>query len=579
MILQALTQYYEELLAAGKITRPGWAKAKVSFALDLDEAGQVRQLLHLQREVQRGKKTALVPQELDMPSPVKRTAGVAANFLCDNSSYLLGADDKGKPTRSLECFSAARALHLSLLRDATSPAAQAIVRFFETWDPAQAAEHPGLREDWADLMKGGNLTFWYRDAPAAADPAVAAAWQRQYESGGEDAEDALCLVTGQHTTLARLHPSIKGVAGAQVIGASLVSFNAPAFCSYEHEQGANAPTGEYAAFAYATALNTLLADRDHVCRVGDTTILFWAANAEAAYQDFMMYSLFNDHYSEGDILSTLHSLAKGESVDWDQARLDPATRFYVLGLAPNAARLSVRFFWQNNFGTLARNIARHYERLDIVRPSFDKFPTLPIWRLVQETVRRPAPGASPADPSPRLAGDLLLAVLNDALYPATLLDGVSLRIRAEHDVTRGKAAILKAYYLRNSSDQNIKEVMTVELNEQSAYLPYVLGRLFAVLEAVQQSANPGINTTIKDRYFNSASATPASVFPLLLNLAQKHLAKLDGGLATYYDKKITELNSRITCTLPARMSLPEQSAFQIGYYHETQKRYAKKEEN
>ncbi len=579
MILQALTQYYEELLAAGKITRPGWAKAKVSFALDLDDAGQVRQLLHLQREVQRGKKTALVPQELDMPSPVKRTAGVAANFLCDNSSYLLGADDKGKPTRSLECFSAARALHLSLLKNAASPAAQAIVRFFETWDPAQAAEHPALREDWADLMKGGNLTFWYRDAPAAADPAVAAAWQRQYESGGEDAEDALCLVTGQHTTLARLHPSIKGVAGAQVIGASLVSFNAPAFCSYEHEQGANAPTGEYAAFAYATALNTLLADRDHICRVGDTTILFWAANAEAAYQDFMMYSLFNDHYSEGDILSTLHSLAKGESVDWDQARLDPATRFYVLGLAPNAARLSVRFFWQNNFGTLARNIARHYERLDIVRPSFDKFPTLPIWRLVQETVRRPAPGASPADPSPRLAGDLLLAVLNDALYPATLLDGVSLRIRAEHDVTRGKAAILKAYYLRNSSDQNIKEVMTVELNEQSAYLPYVLGRLFAVLEAVQQSANPGINTTIKDRYFNSASATPASVFPLLLNLAQKHLAKLDVGLATYYDKKITELNSRITCTLPARMSLPEQSAFQIGYYHETQKRYAKKEEN
>ena len=579
MILQALTQYYEELLAAGKITRPGWAKAKVSFALDLDDAGQVRQLLHLQREVQRGKKTALVPQELDMPSPVKRTAGVAANFLCDNSSYLLGADDKGKPTRSLECFSAARALHLALLKDVDSPAAQAIVRFFETWDPAQAAEHPALREDWADLMKGGNLTFWYRDAPAAADPAVAAAWQRQYESGGEDAEDALCLVTGQHTTLARLHPSIKGVVGAQSSGASLVAFNAPAFCSYEHEQGANAPTGEYAAFAYATALNTLLADRDHICRVGDTTILFWAANAEAAYQDFMMYSLFNDHYSEGDILSALHSLAKGESVDWDQARLDPATRFYVLGLAPNAARLSVRFFWQNNFGTLARNIARHYERLDIVRPSFDKFPTLPIWRLVQETVRRPAPGASPADPSPRLAGDLLLAVLNDALYPATLLDGVSLRIRAEHDVTRGKAAILKAYYLRNSSDQNIKEVMTVELNEQSAYLPYVLGRLFAVLEAVQQSANPGINTTIKDRYFNSASATPASVFPLLLNLAQKHLAKLDVGLATYYDKKITELNSRITCTLPARMSLPEQSAFQIGYYHETQKRYAKKEEN
>ena len=579
MILQALAQYYEALLDAGKITRPGWAKTKVSFALCLDDAGQITQLLHLQKEIQRGKKTVLAPQELDMPSPVKRTVGVAANFLCDNSSYLLGADDKGKPARSRKCFNTAKSLHLALLKDVDSPAAQAIVRFFESWDPAQAAEHPALQEDWADLMKGGNLTFWYQAAPAAADPAIAAAWQRRYESGGEEAEDALCLVTGQHTTLARLHPSIKGVAGAQVIGASLVAFNAPAFCSYGHEQGANAPTGEYAAFAYATALNTLLADRDHVCRVGDTTIVFWAANAEPAYQDFMMNSLFNDSYSEQDLLATLHQLANGESIDWDQTRLDPATRFYVLGLAPNAARLSVRFFWQNSFGTLARNIARHYERLDIVRPSFDKIPTLPVWRLVKETVRRPVPGAAPADPSPRLAGDLLLAVLNDAPYPATLLDGVSLRIRAERDVTRGKAAILKAYYLRNSSDKTIKEVMTVELNEQSTYLPYVLGRLFSVLEAVQQSANPGINTTIKDRYFNSASATPAAVFPLLINLAQKHLAKLDGGLATYYDKKITELNSRITCTLPARMSLPEQSAFQIGYYHETQKRYAKKEEN
>ncbi len=579
MILQALTQYYEALLNAGKITRPGWAKAKVSFALCLDDTGQITQLLHLQKEIQRGKKTVLAPQELDMPSPVKRTVGVAANFLCDNSSYLLGADDKGKPARSRECFNTAKALHLALLKDVDSPAAQAIVRFFETWDPAQAAEHPALREDQADLMKGGNLTFWYQAAPAAADPEIAAAWQQRYESGGEEVEDALCLVTGRHTTLARLHPSIKGVTGAQSSGASLVAFNAPAFCSYEHEQGANAPTGEYAAFAYATALNTLLADRDHVCRVGDTTIVFWAANAEPAYQDFMMDSLFNDSYSEQDLLATLHQLANGESIDWDQTQLDPSIRFYVLGLAPNAARLSVRFFWQNSFGTLARNIARHYERLDIVRPSFDKFPTLPVWRLVKETVRRPVPGAAPADPSPRLAGDLLQAVLNDAPYPATLLDGVSLRIRAERDVTRGKAAILKAYYLRNSSDKTIKEVMTVELNEQSTYLPYVLGRLFSVLEAVQQSANPGINTTIKDRYFNSASATPAAVFPLLINLAQKHLAKLHGGLATYYDKKITELNSRITCTLPARMSLPEQSAFQIGYYHETQKRYAKKEEN
>ena len=382
-------------------------------------------------------------------------------------------------------------------------------------------------------------------------------------------------MTGSHVPLARLHPNIKGVVGAQSSGAALVSFNAPAFCSYGHEQGVNAPTGEYAAFAYTTALNHLLSDREHIRRVGDTTLVCWAAGGQNAYQDFLMDAFYDDAPNEQDIRNTLFRLAEGLSVDWQDQCLNPDTRFYILGLAPNAARLSVRFFWQNSFGTLARNIKRHYERLEIVRPAYDNFPTLPLWQLVRETVNL---NARSPEPSPRLAGDLLLAVLNDAPYPATLLDGVTLRIRADKQITRGRAAILKAWYLRNSQDEPLKEVMTVELNEQSHYLPYVLGRLFSVLEAVQQRANPNINTTIKDRYFNSASATPATVFPLLLNLAQKHLAKLDDGLAVYYNKRITELNARIAQTLPARLTLPEQSAFQIGYYHETQKRYTKKEE-
>ena len=517
----------------------------------------------------------LSPQELLVPSPAKRSSGVLANFLCDNSSYLLGVDAKGKPTRTAECFAAAKELHRKLLEQADSPTARAVVRFFECWNPAQAINHPTLQEDWDDLLKGGNLIFWYGNGPVTQDPVVADAWTQHYEAADDAAESIRCLVTGRCGPLARLHPNIKGVAGAQSSGASLVSFNASAFCSYDHEQGANAPVSEYAAFAYAAALNTLLSDRDRVCRVGDTTILCWAAGGDSNYQDYFIANMFGDSYSENDLLDTLHHLAKGEHITWNDNQLAPDTRFYVLGLAPNAARLSVRFFWQNTFGRMARNLARHYDRLNIIRPAYDKFPTLPVWRLVQETVRKPSPDARPAEPNPRLAGDLLLAVLNDMPYPATLLDGTALRIRAERNVSRGQAAIIKAYYLRNSSNPKLKEVMTVELNEQSTYLPYVLGRLFAVLEAVQQSANPGINATIKDRYFNSASATPSSVFPLLINLAQKHLAKLDGGLSLYYQKKIADLIDRITQTLPARMTLPEQGAFQLGYYHETQKRYAK----
>ena len=588
MILQALTKYYEDLLNRGSIARPGWNLSKVSYGLLLDDEGRPEQLLHLQQEVPRGKKMVLAPQEYSLPAPVKRSSDVAVNFLWDNSGYLLGADSKGKPERSAKCFAAAKELHLKLLKDEDSPAARSIVRFFETWDPDRAASYPVLQAEWEDLMKGGNLTFWYQGRLAAEDPVIRAAWQRHYDGGNNTGEqDILCLVTGRHGPLAQIHPSIKGVAGAQPTGASLVSFNASAFCSYDHEKGANAPTCEYAAFAYTTALNTLLADHNHVCRVGDTTIVLWANGADSAYQDWAVQALFGSmspetpSYQENDLLNALKQLADGHPIDWDENRLDPGTRFYVLGLAPNAARLSVRFFWQNSFGQLAQNLDAHYKRLQIVRPAYDQTSPLTVWRMVLETVRKVPAGAKRPEPNPRLAGDLLLAILNDTSYPATLLDGVQLRIRAQQEISWGQAAILKAYYLRNSSKEQLKEVMTMELNEQSTYLPYVLGRLFSVLEAVQQRANPGINTTIKNRYFNSASATPALVFPSLINLAQKHLNKLnklDGGLATYYDKRISELNSLITETLPARMTLPEQNAFQIGYYHETQKRYTKKEE-
>ena len=291
-----------------------------------------------------------------------------------------------------------------------------------------------------------------------------------------------------------------------------------------------------------------------------------------------MDALFDTTYSEQDLLAALHHLAKGDSIHWEESLLNPDMPFYVLGLAPNAARLSIRFFWQNSFGALARNLALHYERLKIVRRKDDNFDALPIWWLVQETVRKTLPGARPAEANPRLAGDLLLAVLNDTPYPATLLNGVVLRIRAERKVTRGKAAILKAYYLNNSKDEQLKEVLTVELNETTNYLPYVLGRLFSVLENVQLQANPRINTTITDKYFNSASATPAVVFPTLVNLAQKHLKKLEAGWRVSYEKKLQGITDKLGEEYPARLTLPQQGAFQLGYYHQTQARYEKKEE-
>lgn len=576
MILQALTEYYRTLENSGQISPLGWGEAKVSYALCIGPEGALEQVVSLQTEQKKGKKTVLRPQIMRLPAPVKRTVGIVPNFLCDNASYLLGADNKGKPQRTLECFQACKALHGELLDGVDSPAAQAVLAFFRTWQPEQAAGHPALADCWEELMAGGNLVFRHDGAFVHEDALVRRAWDGHYRAEG-DGPQMICLVTGEHGTVESTHPSVKNVYGAQSSGAALVSFNAPAFCSYGKEQNYNAPTSKYAAFAYTTALNHLLSDREHVYRMGDTTVVCWARCGGDVYQNMMGWMFFGQEpaYTLSDLQSALKGLCSGNAVELDGARLDPDMDFYILGISPNAARLSVRFFLRNSFGAFLRNAQAHQQRLEIVKPAYDKFDTIPMWKLLDETVNQNSRDKTPA---PNMAGEVLRSVLTDTRYPATLLNGVALRIRAEHSVTRGRAAILKAYYLKNTHPDVPKEVLTVSLNPDSTNVPYNLGRLFSVLEAVQFSANPGINTTIKDKYFNSASATPAVVFPVLVNLAQKHLKKLDGGLRTYYDKQITGLLSKLGERYPSRLNLPQQGSFQLGYYHQTQSRFEKKEE-
>lgn len=586
MILQALTAYYEQLVRQGKLSAPGWDDSfKVSYELRLNDAGQLLRVVSLLTEKTVGKKTVLAPRAMRVPAHEKRSSGIAANFLCDNSTYLLGADEKGKPERAADCFKACAKLHHTILDGVDSPAARALLAYFDSWDPAQAAAHPLLAEQWKEITGNANLIFGYEAADHSHsfvndDPAIQNAWQTHYNDRSADSDMGQCLITGKYAPIERTHPNISGVPGAQSSGAALVSFNAPAFCSYGHEQGDNAPVSKYAAFAYTTALNRLLADRSHCKHVGDTTILCWAENAEPVYQDAMSMFLFGADEAAGiqesDVQAALKRLSAGQTVPFLEKELSPDQHFYLLGLAPNAARLSVRFFLRDTFGSFAQNLQKHAEEMEIDCSEKEKFRTLPIWAVVNETTRT-VPG-QPAKPSPQLAGDLLRAVLTGGRYPATLLNGVTLRIRAEQNVTRGRAAVIKAYYLRNYPTELNKEVYTVSLNE-TTNVPYLLGRLFSVLEAVQKAANPGINTTIKDRYFNAACATPGMSFPTLLRLSQKHLRKLNDGLATHYDKQITELMAQLPESgFPARLSLPDQGKFTIGYYHQTQKRYVKKNE-
>lgn len=575
MILQALTRYYEDLLSRGEIAAPGWSPAKISYALCLNGAGDLEQVIPTMEEVTKGKKTVLQPQTFSLPAAVKRTVGIDANFLWDNSSYLLGVDQKGKPERSRDCFAAAAQKHHAVLDGVDSPIARAILAFFDTWQPEHAAEHPALTGQFEEVTAGANLLFRVDGCYPQKDDAIRAAWQSCRESSDPDAVRMQCLVTGREDEITATHPAIKGVRNAQSSGAALVSFNAPAFCSYGREQNFNAPVGKYAAFAYTAALNHLLADRKNVQLIGDTTVVCWAEGADPAYQSFFGTACFGAEtgLSDDDLRAALKRLA--ELKPCDDLGIDPNRPFYILGLSPNAARLSVRFFLRDSFGRLMKNVNAHYERLEIVRPAYAKTNILPLWAMLRETVNL---NSRDKLPSPAMAGAATRAVFSGGPYPASLLEAVMLRIRAERNITWGRAAIIKAYYLKNPHKDCPKEVLTVSLNEASTDTAYTLGRLFSVYEAVQQAANPGINTTIKDKYFNSAAAMPAGIFPVLNDLCQKHLRKLDGRQRVYYDKQIMTLKGILGESYPMRMTLAQQGSFDLGYYHQTQKRYTKKED-
>lgn len=579
MILQALVKYYEDLAKQGEVSRPGWCQAKVSYGINLSAEGKILGIITLKEEQERGKKTAWVPKPLEVPEMVTRSSGVSANFLCDNSKYMLGIDAEGTNQRILDCFHAAKEKHLSLLQNAQGEMAQAVRLFFETWDPRLADECEEVKEKWEDITDGGNLIFCMGIHYAQDDSCIREAWEQARNVSPEDGETGICLVTGKETEISRIHKTIKGVPGAQSSGAALVSFNAPSFESYGKEQSYNAPVGKYAEFAYTTALNYLLNQREYRFQLGDSMVVFWAESAEQVYQK-SFFTFVEPGPDNGEALkSVFDNLKKQRRVEFEGITLNPDQRFYILALAPNAARLSVRFFYQNSFGNILKNLSEHYERMSVVKPSWATNVYLGIRSMLSETVNQKSKDKTPV---PNMAALVLQAILSGARYPASLYTNVLIRIRAEQGiVTWGRAGIIKAYLIRNCNWKEGESFMG--LNEDSRDTAYVLGRLFSVLESIQMEANPGIKATIRDRYFNSACATPASVFPVLVKLKNSHVKKLErdkGSAKIYYEKLLTEIMGKLNTEIwfPKQLSLEEQGKFILGYYHQVQKKYEKRED-
>lgn len=575
MILQALVKHYENLAEDEKVSREGWCQGKVSYGINLSKEGEVKNIVSLKQPEQRGKKEIEVPSLLQVPEMVTRSSGVSANFLCDNSKYMLGIDAEGTNKRVQDCFKAAKEKHLSVLKDVEGEMAQAVRLFFKKWNPEKAEECQEIKSNWEEITDGGNLVFCMGEKYAQKDVFIKNAWEHA-RSLGKAEREGICLVTGKKSEISRIHKTIKGVPGAQSSGAALVSFNAQAFESYGKEQSYNAPVSKYAEFAYTTALNYLLSQRKYTFQLGDSMIVFWADNGEEEYQDIFTWSVDPKEDNQETIKGIFQNLKQNKPIKVENLELNPEQKFYILCLAPNAARLSVRFFYEDSFGNMLKNISDHYQRMEIVRPSWDEEELLGVKKMLDETVNKNSKDKTPV---PNMAAMVLKSILSDGRYPSSLYGNTLIRIRAEQGyITRGRAAIIKAYLIKNSKWKEGEDYMG--LNEESVDKAYVLGRLFSVLESIQLDANKGIKSTIRDRYFNSACTTPASVFPILIKLKNSHMKKIErekGSAKIYYENLLTDIMAKLE-EFPKRLSLEEQGKFDLGYYHQMQKKYEKREE-
>jgi len=560
MILQALYEYYRRKSADAEnadMAVSGWQWKEIPFVLVLDAAGKLAAV----DDCRKGKKRArpfLVPQE------VKRTVGIASNLLWDKPSYIWGYDPQGKPERLQKQRDAfvACILHLpqedagvkaaiAYLSDAEAALAQAQAR--PEWQAiAESAPFIALRLDGDE----GNRLICER-------PAVKDALQNKT---AEDAPQGVCLVTGNAAPIARLHAPIKGVPGAQSSGAPLVSFNDDAFRSYGKEQGDNAPVSEAAADAYTKALNHLLGkDSRQKFQCGGTTVVFWARRQGEALESGLAALLgFGDKddpdYRTNAIHALLDSPHKGGG-----AELSAEDNFYLLGLSPNAARLSVRFWLPTTAAGVQDNLREFFEQIRLVAGK-TLYPTLrsllSSLALLYRLENLP----------PLLEGAVLQSIFSGAPFPQTLLATALRRMRAERMLPHLRAALIKAYLIRNC-----KKKIAMSLDETNPEPAYHLGRLFAVLEKTQEEAQPGINATIRDRFYGAASIRPASVFPILAKLHMHHLREIEnGGRSVNLEKMAAGIFSKVS-GFASLLTLEEQGLFAIGYYHQRQALFTKAE--
>ncbi len=592
MILAALSDYYERLLddPESGISAPGYSQEKISFAIVLAEDGSPVEINDL-RDFS-GKKP--VPRTLSVPQGEKRTVAIKSNFLWDKTSYVLGVSASSK--RSEDEHGAFKTLHHQVLDGSDDAGIKAFLTFLDTWTPQQFTTIPHIAAH-AEAMMDVNLVFrldgerrFLHERPAIRE--IWSALQTQVEDASAS---GMCLVTGRTGPVSRLHPAIKGVNGAQSSGASIVSFNLDAFSSYGKQQGENAPISERATFAYTTALNHLLrrdvGNRQRL-QIGDTTVVFWAQADSAAHAEEAESALSAFFGSEDTseqatarLQAILEQVRQGRPLRDLPGNLDDGTRIFVLGLAPNASRLSIRFWETQTLGVFTERLAKHHADLELDPPAWRRPPTPQFLALQTAPVYGDNGRPKAEDVPPSLAGELTRAILVGTRYPRSVLGAIVMRFRADGHISPLRVALCKAVLARevrlgkqHGMPFNEGEP-PVSLDPHNQDPGYLLGRLFSTLENLQRAAlGTQVNATIRDRYYGAASATPASIFPVLLRNAQNHLGKIrkdKRGLAVNIEKEIGQIVDLLEAIFPRSLPIEAQGRFAIGYYHQTQARFAR----
>ncbi len=562
MILHALYDYYQRKSVDpdAHMAPPGFEWKEIPFVIELDSLGNPVQI----EDTREGEGKKKRSRPFLVPQGGKKTSGVVANLLWDNAEYVLGLNTKGKAGRVAEQHHAFLAKIESLPTAVrTDRAVQAVLHFLRSADTDTLSQYTA----WNEIAETNpNLTFRLRgDLDLVCQQSVV----REFIGKEQSAEnaDTFCLVTGEDDEIQRLHTAIKGVWGAQTSGANIVSFNLDAFNSYGKAQGANAPVGKRAAFGYTTALNYLLRrDSPQRLQVGDSSVVFWSdrpAELEAGVVDIFGEPTKDDPDRNVRAVTSLYKAIHHGLLENDEGR----AKFFALGLAPNAARIAIRFWHHGTVAEMAVRIRQHFDDLAIERSPRDP-PYLSLFRLLVSVATLGKADNIP----PNLGGELMRSILMDLPYPQTLLAAAVRRIRAEHEVTYARAALIKACINRATRYANPtrKEELAMSLDEANENVGYRLGRLFAVLEKIQEEANPGINATIRDRYYGAASSTPVTVFSILMKLKNHHLSKLDNrGRAVNLEKRIGEIMDGLG-DFPRQLPLADQGRFAIGYYHQRQ---------